>query len=73
MKHVLYECDICDCYHPWEFNGDCRDDDNRTFPDLYAEKFNIDESDIEILSMDERIREDMSRINLWKMVDGITI
>ena len=27
MKY--YECGICDCIHPWDFVGDCRDDQNR--------------------------------------------
>lgn len=25
----FYECGICNCYHPAEWDGDCRDDDNR--------------------------------------------
>lgn len=24
-----YRCGICECYHPADFNGDCRDDGNR--------------------------------------------
>ena len=50
MKY--YECGICDHLHPWEFNGDCRDDSNRlTFDDIPPN------SDIQ--SMDERILEDL--------------
>lgn len=26
---IVYECGICSCYHPWDWDGDCRDDDNR--------------------------------------------
>ena len=26
---TLYECGICECYHQWGFDGDCRDDANR--------------------------------------------
>lgn len=26
---LFYNCGICDCYHPAEWNGDCRDDANR--------------------------------------------
>lgn len=29
MKPKYYECDICGHNHPWDFNGDCRDDSNR--------------------------------------------
>lgn len=27
--YVLYECGICDALHPWNFNGDCREDTAR--------------------------------------------
>jgi len=57
-KHILYECGICGCYHPWDWNGDCRDDANRIFPDTYAERLGIDEFDIEVRSMDERVEAD---------------
>ena len=26
---MYYECGICDHLHPWEWDGDCRDDANR--------------------------------------------
>ena len=52
--HVLYECGICDCYHPWGWHGDCREDEYRTFPDEYAQKLGIHESDIEVRSWEER-------------------
>lgn len=55
---ILFECGICDCYHPWEFTGDCRDDDNRTFPDDYAIKMGVSEGDIVVRSMDDRIAAD---------------
>ena len=33
----FYECDICGHIHPWSWDGDCRDDDNRfTFDILEA-------------------------------------
>ena len=58
-QHILFECGICGCYHPWEWNGDCRDDDYRTFPDKYAEALGIDEyGDIEIRTWEERVEAD---------------
>ena len=45
----FYECGICDCYHLWEWNGDCREDAAR-FIDIppYAE----------VYSMEDRLEED---------------
>lgn len=37
-KPKFYNCGICDCYHPIEFDGDCREDGSR-----YA----LDELDME--------------------------
>jgi hypothetical protein len=56
--HIIYECGICGCYHPWNWDGDCRDDTNRFFPDEYAERHDIDEFDIEVRSMEERLEAD---------------
>lgn len=28
-KLKFYECGICGSNHPWDWNGDCRDDANR--------------------------------------------
>jgi hypothetical protein len=61
MDKILYECGICDCFHPWNWNGDCRDDDNRYFdPEEYASKHNIRVDEIEIRSMDDRVAADQS-------------
>jgi len=58
-KTILYECGICDCYHPWDFDGDCRDDSNRFgSPEEYAELEKIDPDSIEVRSMEDRIAED---------------
>jgi len=55
----LYECGICSAYHPWEWAGDCREDVNRFgAPEDYAEKTGQKENDIEVLSMEDRVRED---------------
>lgn len=32
-RPAYYECGICGCYHPREWDGDCRDDENRFAPD----------------------------------------
>ncbi len=59
MKHILYECEICGAFHAWSFAGDCRDDSSR-FSDAseYAEKMKVNESDVEVRSMDERVAAD---------------
>jgi len=59
IAHIIYECGQCGSYHPWEWDGDCRDDGVRySGPDEYAEKHGIDESGIEVRSMDERVEAD---------------
>ena len=50
-KQVFYECGICDCIHPWLWNGDCRDDANRLSLDDVP-------FDAEVRSMDERVAAD---------------
>ncbi len=56
----LYECDICGCVHPWDWNGDCRDDANR-YADAedYAERNHVSVYDIEVETMDARVAADM--------------
>jgi len=39
MLPQFYECGCCDCYHPIDWDGDCRDDDNRFAADELDEKF----------------------------------
>jgi hypothetical protein len=49
---VIYRCS-CGTYHPWTFDGDCRDDDNRySSPEEYAEENNLDPDDIEVRAID---------------------
>lgn len=57
--HTLYECGICDCLHPWDWNGDCRDDANR-YADAgdYAERNGVSEYDIDVLPMEDRLEAD---------------
>lgn len=58
-KHVLYECGICDAYHPWKWHGDCRDDANRYGgPEDYAARHGMTDWNIEVRSMEDRIEED---------------
>jgi len=55
----IYECGICGGYHPWDWNGDCREDKNRySCPEEYAERNNLNINDIEVESMANRVEED---------------
>lgn len=59
QKVVLYECDICDCLHPWEWDADCRDDANRYSDELdYAERNTVDLLCIEVVPMIDRVNAD---------------
>ncbi len=58
--HVIYECGFCGCYHPWDWDGDCRDDENRYgAPEDYIEKVNCDPFKLEVRSMQDRIDADL--------------
>jgi hypothetical protein len=55
----LYECGICDCLHPWEFDGDCREDSERyASPEDYAQRHGIKTETIDVLSREERQKAD---------------
>lgn len=57
---VIYECGICDCYHPWDWNGDCRDDENRFgSPEEFAHARGISEGDVGVRSMADRVKADL--------------
>lgn len=60
-EYTLYECGICDCLHHWEFEGDCREDDER-YGDTqdYRERNNltVNDWDIEVRSWEERTEAD---------------
>lgn len=59
-RHVLYECGICSCYHPWDFTGDCRDYSNRFgSPEEYAGVKHVSIYAVDVRSMDERLAADM--------------
>ena len=55
---IIYECGICSWYHPWTWYGDCRDDANRFFPDEYAPFLGVDEFDLDIRDMTDRVEAD---------------
>ncbi len=53
---VYYECGICEHYHPWGWDGDCRDDANRLTREQLDDRHGQD--DYELRSMDERVAAD---------------
>lgn len=49
---TIYKCS-CGSYHPWNFDGDCTDADNRySSPEEYAEENDLDPDDIEVRAID---------------------
>jgi hypothetical protein len=59
MNHILYDCEICGGLHPWEWDGDCRDDANRYgAPEDYATKHKVSILEIQVRSMDDRVAAD---------------
>ena len=59
MDVILYECGICDCYHPWDWTGDCRDDANRYgSPEDYAAQHGVSVYYVEVRPMAERLKAD---------------
>ena len=58
-QRIIYECGICGAYHPWNWDGDCRDDAHRfAGPEEYAQIKHLSLMSIEIRSMEERIEAD---------------
>lgn len=63
-QHILYECGICSALHPWDWAGDCRDDEARYGSvEDYCERtgsseFLYGQLNIEIRSMTERVEAD---------------
>ena len=61
MEHIIYECGSCGCYHPWDWDGDCREDAYRYgSPEEYVEYHRLDAYTVEVRSMDERVQADAS-------------
>ena len=56
--HKLYECGICGMLHPWDWSGDCREDENRYGDEQeYAERNGLSRAEylaIEVFSWEER-------------------
>lgn len=55
MEAVYYQCGICGCLHPWEWNGDCRENANRFTLDQLEDMYGDDYWHLDIRSMEERI------------------
>lgn len=61
-EHILYECGICGSLHRWDFNGDCRDDENR-FADeeeyiAVTGALGITVYEVQVRTWDERVEAD---------------
>jgi len=41
-KPQFYECGICSCYHPANWDGDCRQDDTRFAADDLDKRYGLD-------------------------------
>lgn len=55
-KPKFYACEICGYAHPWNWNGDCRDNANRWSDDELDAKFGCD--GYELATMTERVLAD---------------
>lgn len=59
-QHVLYDCGICGCLHPWDFAGDCRQDNARyNGYDDYAQRNGVSEDDVIVRSWEDRCNADV--------------
>ena len=59
MKIILYDCEICGSMHPWNWDGDCRDDENRyDGEEDYAERNGVSVNDVDVRSMENRVDAD---------------
>lgn len=67
--HVLYECGCCGCLHPWNFCGDCRDNESRYGAvEDYCERNGLAEFgpdgrlQVEVRFMEDRIADDLGEV-----------
>lgn len=44
----FYRCGCCGCFHPVNWDGDCRDDANRFAPDQLDEKYDGDWEEVDM-------------------------
>ncbi len=56
MSNIYYDCEICSHFHPWDWNGDCRDNKNRLTYDDLDERHG--ENNYKVLSWVDRIEAD---------------
>lgn len=56
---TFYECGICGHIHPWEWDGDCRDDANRLTLNELDDQYG--ENGYELRSMADRLAADLGR------------
>lgn len=56
---VIYRCGICECCHPWNWNGDCREDANR-YADAedFAARNRVPVSEVEEREWEDRVEAD---------------
>lgn len=55
----IYACDVCNGFHPWNWDGDCRDDANRfDSPENFANSIGIDPLDVVEMLMDDHLLAD---------------
>ena len=67
--HSIYNCGICGACHPWDWDGDCREDANRFYDaEDYARRNGLRESQVTEFSMGQRIAYDLGDPD-WRMVD----
>lgn len=55
-KPKFYDCEICGHIHPWDWDDDCRDDENRFTCEELETRYGTDGFDL--ASMDERVEAD---------------
>lgn len=51
MTYYFYECGICDCLHPCQFAGNCREDDKRFALDELEERYGVE--NVVVVPMDQ--------------------
>ncbi len=59
----FYECGICECIHPWEWNGDCREDAARFFCDTIP-------PDAELYPWQDRLEADQITLKAARAITG---
>jgi hypothetical protein len=58
-RRAVYDCEICGHFHPWNWNGDCRDNENRfSDPGEYAARLGVPVKSIKVLTMNQRVDAD---------------